>query len=514
MSVLEFSVDKISKFIDDEDGELSIAKVDFFSNRPNSHKVNITEEMLRRDAQTILGKFIVAKMNPLGTDAEGHEADEVIMGYAPKDQEIQFHETADGYIVASCEFVISKLYATDFYEMFKVKNHKSVSVEMTFTGRQENEDGTIDIDGFNLTGVTVLGDRVRPACADACVEIIRFSEAVADEFYHKQHESVNSLQKFANSRRHKMADTKSYKINKTDLKDVDWGSVDKSELRDKVMSAKNRATLVKAVYALIEDGWEEAPSEHLKYPLMAEIDGTFYYVREALSSALAYAKQHNENEVISKIEKLYKKFNIGDSDEKGGEGKMAEQVVMSEEVIEQVETQEFEEKVEEVEEEKMEEPAQEEQKDEEMSAEESSEEMSAESEEEVVDYQAMYEAQKQELDEMTKKYEEKCDIVMAQIAELETLRKFKADVEEEQKKNIVASTLAKIKGRVDEALYAEFAESGKDCTIESVNTWKTNLFAKVGENVISFSENSNDDVMRMEIPKVEKEKSGSVWDRL
>lgn len=512
MSVLEFSVDKVSKFIDDEDVELSIAKVDFFSNRPNSHKVNITEEMLRRDAPSILGKFIVAKMNMFGTDAEGHEADEVIMGYAPKDQEIQYHKTVDGYLVASCEFVISKLYASDFYEMFKVKNHKSVSVEMTYTGRVENEDGTIDIDGFNLTGVTVLGDKVRPACADACVEIIRFSETIADEFYHKQHESVKSLQKFANSRRQKMADTKSYKINKTDLKDVDWGSVDKSELRDKVMGAKNRNTLVKSVYAIVEEGWEDAPSEHLKYPLMAEIDGVFYYVREALSSALAYAKQHNENEVISKVEKLYKKFNIGDSEQKGGEDKMSEQVV---EIVEEMETQEFEEKVEDViecaEEEKVEEVEKKE-----MSETEQEVEVVEQQEEQVEeepDYKAMCDAKQVELNEMIAKYQEQCDVVMAQNAELETLRKFKADVEEEQRKNIVASTLAKIKGRVDEALYAEFAESGENCTIESVNTWKTNLFAKVGENVISFSEKSNEDVMRMELPKVEK-KSESVWDRL
>ena len=82
------------------------------------------------------------------------------------------------------------------------------------------------------------------------------------------------------------------------------------------MKAINKATLVKAVYALVEDGWEEAPSEHLKYPIMQLVGDTFYYNRGALASALAYAKKENEQEVINKVEKLYKKFKL---DNEGGD---------------------------------------------------------------------------------------------------------------------------------------------------------------------------------------------------
>lgn len=118
-----------------------------------------------------------------------------------------------------------------------------------------------------------------------------------------------------------MEEKKTYKINKTELKDTAWGDVDKTELRNKVMDAKNKATLVKSVYALVESGWEDAPSEHLKYPLMQLVDDTFYYNRYALASALAYAKQEGEQSVITKVEKLYDKFKL---DKEEGEEEMVD----------------------------------------------------------------------------------------------------------------------------------------------------------------------------------------------
>ena len=90
------------------------------------------------------------------------------------------------------------------------------------------------------------------------------------------------------------------------------------------MKAINKATLVKSVYALVEDGWQDAPSEHLKYPIMQLVGDTFYYNRGALASALAYAKQENESAVISKVEKLYKKFKL--NEDEGGEGEEVEDI--------------------------------------------------------------------------------------------------------------------------------------------------------------------------------------------
>ena len=122
-----------------------------------------------------------------------------------------------------------------------------------------------------------------------------------------------------------MAD-KSYKVDKSKeaMSDDDWGSVDKASMRDKIMDASNKSSLVKSVYALVESGWEEAPSEKLKYPLMQLKGDTFVYNRGALSSALGYAKKEEETAVVSKIEKIYKKLGL-DSEGKE-EKKMSKEI--------------------------------------------------------------------------------------------------------------------------------------------------------------------------------------------
>lgn len=119
-----------------------------------------------------------------------------------------------------------------------------------------------------------------------------------------------------------MAEGKTYKIDKSKdaMSETPWGEVDKTELRNKIMEAKNKATLVKAVYMLVEDGWEEAPSEHLKYPVMQLKGDTFVYNRYGLSSALAYAQKENESGVVSKVEAICKKLGLGKEDD----AKMAE----------------------------------------------------------------------------------------------------------------------------------------------------------------------------------------------
>ena len=123
-----------------------------------------------------------------------------------------------------------------------------------------------------------------------------------------------------------MAEKKTYKVDKSkeSMSNADWSEVDKADLRNKIMAASNRAKLVKDVYLLVEDGWEDAPSEHLKYPIMAFDGDILVYYRRALSAALTYAKQNDETAVVNKIEKIYKKLDLDDTD--GKEEKMSMEI--------------------------------------------------------------------------------------------------------------------------------------------------------------------------------------------
>ncbi len=323
--LIDFAVEDIEQiqFDDYDEKEFAIAKVGFMSNRPNSHKLEISEEVLRENASTVLGKWMVVKMDFMGLDAEGHDPQEHIVGFFPKDQEIEFVEDEDGYTRAYATAVISKIYAKDYCKMFDGDNERAVSIEMK-CATENGKDMDDKVLSFTIVGVTTLGKAVRPSIPESDVSFVRFSQEKATAYFSGLNEhNLTPLKKFAKERIASMA--KTYKIDKSKeaMSDKAWGEVDKTAMRDKIMEADNKATLVKAVYMLVEDGWEEAPSEHLKYPVMELKGDTFVYNRDGLASALGYAKKENETTVVNKIEKIYKKLDLDDN-EGGKEEKMAE----------------------------------------------------------------------------------------------------------------------------------------------------------------------------------------------
>lgn len=318
-----FAVDDIQRIQADDyaEDEFCLARLGFLSTRPNAHGLIISEEVLRESAPTILNKWLVADMTAV-YDASTHTDKEQIVGRIPDNQEVEFVEDEDGYLRAYVDVVISKIYAKNFCEMFERNNNRSVSVEMITWGTEENEN---DLVGFRIVGCTVLGQSVSPSCPQSDITFTRFSAEEADSFFAQAIGGLTDLTKFVNERKRAMAD-KSYKVDKSKeaMSDDDWGSVDKASMRDKIMDASNKSSLVKSVYALVESGWEEAPSEKLKYPLMQLKGDTFVYNRGALSSALGYAKKEEEIAVVSKIEKIYKKLGL-DSEGKE-EKKMSKEI--------------------------------------------------------------------------------------------------------------------------------------------------------------------------------------------
>lgn len=315
--IKQFSVDDIYLFTDDEDVDFALGEVYLLAEGNNSHKNPISLDVLKRDAHTMLGKFLIAKYSDFQKDVTTHTQDQQIVGYFPKDGKIQFKEK-DGKTFAVFDVLISKLYATPVYQLFKEHNFRNVSAEFSCVEQEEpDENGNNPIEKIMFHGCTILGLNYKPSCEGAEMNIKRFSAESADDYYSKHN---NSLKLFSERRKKELADKKTYKINEKELKDTPWGEIDKTDIRDKVMNAENRDELVKVIYGVVEDGWQEAPSEHLKYPLMQLVGDTFYYNRNALSSALTYAKQNDEQEVIDKVEKLYKDFDLADE---GGE-KMAE----------------------------------------------------------------------------------------------------------------------------------------------------------------------------------------------
>lgn len=305
-----FSINEVKRINSSEyeNSEFAIGKMGFLSTRPNSHQLNISETVLKESAPSVLGKWIVADMTGV-VDAGTHTEQEYIVGMVPRDQEVDFVYDEDGYLKSYVDVIISKVYAKNYCAMFESDNLRNVSVEMNVHTSEEDEHEVLD---FNIVGVTTLGKHINPSCPGSDIVFTRFSETEANAFFEDCKKKCSNLENFMDQRKNKMSEEKKYKIDKSKeaLSDKPWGEVDKTKLQNDIMGASNKNTLVKDVYMLVEDGWEDAPSEHLKYPVMELKGDTFVYNRDGLSSALGYAKKENVSSVVSKVEKIQRKLGL------------------------------------------------------------------------------------------------------------------------------------------------------------------------------------------------------------
>ena len=304
--------------------EFAIAKLGFLGSNPNSHKLDISNEVLIKDASTVLGKFVVADINPMTQDCTTHTTAETIKGYVPIDQEVIFKETEDGYIKAYVDAVISKIYAPDFCEIFENGEHRDVSVEMKI--ETENNQSMNDVvTHFNIVGITALGIGINPSCAGSEMQFVRFSEEKASAYFEKTKDHVgNTMKKFAEERRKSMAEEKYVNHPIDTSKDAVYdGEWDGEQAKQDLIKEEKFETLAPKVCLRLEEGWKERQITKLGYPVMCLNDGKWVYSRKGLASALGYAKQHDDEDIVSKVEAIYKKLGL-DSERKEESAKMTE----------------------------------------------------------------------------------------------------------------------------------------------------------------------------------------------
>ena len=309
-AVDEVRIEQIETYPEDE---FAIARIGFLSSRPNSHELQISNDVLLANASTVLGKFLVAKVSPLTNDAESHDPKEVIYGYFPKEQEVIFVEE-DGYIRAYADAVISKIYGKEFYNIFENDDTRDVSVEMTIE-TENGKDLQDTVLSFVIKGVTVLGKTVRPSCPESTLEMIRFSEQASAYFEATKNEE----------RRTKMAEEKDYANHSIDTSKeaISEGEWDGEQAKQDLIKEEKYEELAPKVCLRLEEGWKDRQVTKLGYPVMCLENGKWVYSRKGLASALGYAKQHDDNDIVSKVEAIYKKLGL-DSDGKEESAKMNE----------------------------------------------------------------------------------------------------------------------------------------------------------------------------------------------
>ena len=548
----------------------------FLSTKENSHHIPITEEILKKCAPSILGTWLVAKIE--WGDSTTHKKDEQIYGYFPMEQKIEFVEDEnDDVLKAYAYAVVSKRYSKEFNGIFEFDNLRNSSVEMMVDYADDDEDSVI---GFDIEALTCLGKTVNGSCPDADIRMIRFSEKEAETFFKKNNSS--NLTRFVQERKESMAG-KTYKIDKSkeSMSTKPWGEIDKTDLRNKIMEASNKEALVKACYMLVEDGWEEAPSQHLKYPVMCFEGDKLVYNRYGLSSALAYANQEDEKSVINKIKAIYKKLDLDDDSERKEEKDMNEiefsavnigdlwgrlysgmrearqwnysikgiyeqdnqkfaivydndmklyrlnfsltedGLTLADEIVEVkedfIETDDVKKFAEPEDVEKYQLCQEAAGKDEE--ADKEFEEEKPEEDKEEKKVEMSLEEAMDKISQLEKDIEDKDNIIMERdndIAkcneELQELRKFKEDVEEKQKAQNVESILEEVKNYMSEEQLSNFRKEGLACEMSQLDSWSNKVKAVSFETAKNIKNSKKEDGVWSFSAPVSAPKKNGLWD--
>ena len=544
-----FSIDDIQEVATEDSVEFAIARIAVLSTKKNAHKINITKEILERDGKSVLGKWVIADFD--GTDVTTHTHNTHIIGIVPTDSNVEFVDNPDGTTTMVVDAIISKLYATEIYNLFRTHNFRNVSVEMATANDQEREDGYTDIDGLNIYSICVLGISVGGSCPDANMSITRFSEKNAEEYY--QNTKSYSLKQLAEQRNEKLKVT-SHPIDKS-KEAVDMGSWDGDKAKDDLLKEKNYKTLAKSVCLLLEDGWEDKEKGALKYPVMNLKDGKWVYNAQGLSSARAYGEQHDPS-VADKAISIQKKLGLYKDDDSNKEENMENKelnfssdsekdkdVIMNEDGSEKdmacgnkdmAETSEDDKLKEEKKEEdniKDEEKKMAEESEDDKLKEEKKEEDDIKDEEKkfslnaYVDAGAMLAMLENETEEnkalaeqVTKEFS--ADQIVSKILELAKenaeLKAEKKMADEEKANRKFSAIMASVKEDLDEKTFAELSEEGKSLSFEELGGFenKVKAFAYEATKKNNKNEEDNSEIMKFGSSNNENEVETDVFARI
>ena len=547
--------------------KFSIFRCCFLSSAPNSHKLEIDDKTLRKYAPTILGNFLVAKLD--GHDATSHADSEVEFGYFPIEQKVEFVEE-NGVTKAYAYAVISKMYGKDFNAIFEEDNFRNTSVEMSVVTENDEDEGKVE--SFDIYALTCLGKTTGGSCPDAMMTMVRFSKDEAESFF-TESTILSDLEKFVENRKKSMAEKyASHPVN-TSKDAIYEGEWDGNKAKQDLVKEKNYKTLAPKVCLRLEPGWEDREVTKLGYPVMGLYDGEWRYSAKALASAQGYAEKENETEFLKKIKAIKKKLGLENSDGKE-ETKMSKEIefaavdigdmwgclwheidnmrhweysivgiyeednkkfavlrdrdgklyrldfsmtedgmTVAEEVVEV--KQEF------IVTENIKQFAEPENVADYRFAEKDDKDDDNETHDDDDDDTEEHEDFEAKCAQLTKDIEERDNIIMQKDEELKQcqtelaeLREYKRCMEASQLACKVEAALSEIKGFASESQIDAFREEGKNCTLDNIDAFVNKVKATCFDATKGNLSKSDDGMFKFSIPVVTEKKSESVWDRL
>lgn len=257
-------------------------RIKAFASGSNAHTLPITEDVLRKGADTIYNQPILWKYNKYLDDAMSHEKDEIPCGFIPKDETnpITFVKENDRVYLVINALIWTK-YSGKLIEIFERDgNKKDVSVEIHCKVK-EHTDGD-EIQDYVITGITILGEWINPAVEGCRAEMLQFAND-KDKFL--------NIYKFAESRI-QIVNTKEASV------DGAWENPRRKLLKP-ILEASNKTALLNEAY-LIPDLTNPTTST-CKYPHHVVRDGKLVIHVGGLKAAFSRAVQ--QDIVYGKVKK-------------------------------------------------------------------------------------------------------------------------------------------------------------------------------------------------------------------
>lgn len=166
------------------DSQFATAKVRAFNTGKSLHNTLCSRDVLEKTAPTIYEKPIIFEINPIMGDFGSHSDLTIPAGFVIPGS-ATYADEADGRTSLNVLVKIWKKYSGKFLEIFAdtSRDKKPVSVEMEVFQYEKLADNLINLLDFAYSAICVLGDRVTPASPSSELEMLTFAKNETETYH-------------------------------------------------------------------------------------------------------------------------------------------------------------------------------------------------------------------------------------------------------------------------------------------------------------------------------------------
>ena len=296
-----------------------------------------TIESMEKSIPTFFNKPILAYYNKYINDVEEHNCDqyfdwesfemkddftgedaERICGVIKESDNVSIEDFEDKKWITFTSSIWIK-YNRPLVNLLKTSGKKKVSVEITPTKYHMNEENVMVIDEFVFDGCTIISRQrggvgyVNAGVPGAHLILKNFATSERlNKFSIACSEAIEN-EKFS-SKQIGSEPTIKTSLTKKSASNDEWGNINKTTLRNKILAASNYDTLVHACYLYVGSDYKNSPSSELKYPVCQIKNGKLVYNINAIESAsqmlMANKGEDYFDKVLLKLNKIRQKLDL------------------------------------------------------------------------------------------------------------------------------------------------------------------------------------------------------------